>query len=120
MIKLTSNICPLCKKELLSIGNTIQCPELICLTPLQDGGLYLTHYQIEIATPELIEHALIPPYAVETYASDCRTRIFKWDPSYSGNSYRIGHWIFVMETEQIHLDNPEKLIKRIQLLVPFS
>jgi hypothetical protein len=84
--------------------------------------LPITHYQVEIESSMggPVQHAVAPPYAIETYAKDWRTRIFKWDPGYSGSSLRIGHWVFIMESEQIHPDVPENLIRRIKLLVPFS
>lgn len=115
----TADKCPLCDKKLIYVRDIgFECPTDIIL----DRGDPITHYQIE--EPDtfgwVTEHLIIMPFALENSYKDNKTRVYKWDPWYVGNSVKVGNWIFVMESPQIHSDEPEKMLKRIRTLVPFA
>lgn len=111
--------CPLCGAGILPIvgAQWWQCPTTVTL---QSGTSPVTHYQVETVLNKVVQHILVPPFAVETYSDTWRTSIYRWEPCYSGNSYRLGNWVFIMEVERINPDEPEKLVKRIKTLVPFA
>lgn len=115
-MKFHVKICPLCGKDLVqfsSRGLSIsECLQKV-FVPVPPGEI--THYQVELNSHEnrIIQHILVPPYAIDTYANDWKSRIFKADEEKKG-------WEFVMETCQLHPDDPENLLQRIRRLVPFS
>lgn len=118
MIKFHINTCPLCGDPLHKIVNIgYQCGHTVTI-----GGHTMTHYQVELNSNVggPVQHVLVEPYALETYAKDWKTYVYRFDPDYKGNSQKLGSWVFIMESVQIHPDTPEKLLNRIKLLVPFS
>lgn len=119
--------CPLCQQELMSTGlsvNTIgptnseRVEEFMCRTRIKfDGKASLPHYEDR----EGKVYWYIPPYQI--ISSKDKTIVNKLDESNVGFSSRFTQpdfkHVFTVE-EAIKPDNPEKLIKRINLLTLFS
>lgn len=106
--------CPLCKKYLLEIGNDE--PDYICPTrvKLKEGDIRtFPHYEDRYDNKFVVW--VVPPFKVESTPEDKKSRIFKL----STKPDSTDTWQEILVTAEIHADSPEKLIKRVKILIPF-
>ena len=117
--------CPLCQQELLPLGLAVNTPtnpdmaqDYMCRTRIKfEGKASLAHYEQRDGNI----YWYLPPYQVISFKD--KTIVNKLDESNVGLSNRFTKpdftHVFTVE-EVIKPDNPEKLIKRINLLTLFS
>lgn len=113
---MTTKFCPLCKKVLLEIGDDPEDRDYICQTRINllgGEGLLgnVSHYEDRSDNQYIIWIAL--PYKITTSTKDHKSCI------YILNNITQLLWKEVATTSEIHPDTPERLAKRIKLLVPF-
>jgi hypothetical protein len=128
-----TKFCPLCKKVLLEIGGKDD-RDYICQTRVKlDGftGMYgsVPHYEDRADSRYIVWIAL--PYKITTTTEDHRSCIYMMrddeptedqgiNPKWMKDQRREPKWKEIATTSEIHPDTPERLAKRIKLLVPFT
>lgn len=107
-------VCPLCQEVLkfkkLSGVNVWDCPASVNVT-----GQPESHYKVEYDSKMCVQHVIIAPYGIDTYASDhaaVKSRIYKVD----ADSVK---WRFIKEVPKIDASNEEHLRNRIATFLPF-
>ncbi len=114
--KFPINTCPICGNDLFQSNYRgifiAECKQKVMI-PLPLANV--PHYQVETTSWNKIsiQHIVIPPYGIDTYDTDWKSRIFVIDTD-------DARWKFITETLQIHPDTPDNLIQRIKRLVILS
>lgn len=72
------------------------------------------HYEVVCSGSIIIQRVIIPPYLLQTFSDTSRTQIYAL-PKENTNKCSL-----IMEVPAVVPDEPEKLLKKIKLLIPFS
>lgn len=131
---MTTKFCPLCKKVLLEIvaddeEGSEDLTDYICQTRVnivnyRGARGNVSHYEKRAGDRFISWIAL--PYKIDTDAKDHQSSIYilrdpsTYDPFSSKEVSKYAEWTFVTTTSEIHPDTPERLAKRLKLLVPFT
>jgi len=111
-MKFQNNFCPLCAKSLrlrsVAGVNVYECPTTLPGLPAASNA---SHYIVEQDFKFEIQHMIVLPYSVDTYADATRSRIYK---------LADGKWRLLQEVPYLKADLEEKLLERIQKLLVFS
>lgn len=127
--------CPLCDKVLQVYYSSNQ-RRYFCSSPWEkymtsELPLWKTsHYSI-IIDPGITQRTYLDKYIIESTAGSGVSRIYTYDP-YPSTIYKTSQvgmtvidvddkdkWDFIMEIPMVTPENPEKLLKKIKLLLPF-
>ena len=123
-----TKFCPLCKKVLLEIGGRND-RDYICQTRVKIEGFEgprgnVPHYEQRSESSYIKWIAL--PYKIMTFTDkdeDRQSSIYllqKKTYNPTEEEMKEPMWKLIATTPEIHPDTPERLAKRIKLLVPFT
>ena len=106
------NICPICSKplKLRSVAGVqvYECPTTIqMLVPTNLSS----HYTVEKDSKFEIQHMIVLPYSIDTYANATKSRLYKLHDA---------RWRLLHEVSMIRPESEDKLLERIQKLLIFS
>lgn len=108
-MKFQTNICPLCNKSLrlrqVAGVKVFECPTVMKNLPLNSHN---SHYVVESDSLLEIQHMVVLPYSVDTYANSTGSRIYQLVDN---------KWKFVSATIFIHPAPENVLLGRIQKLL---
>lgn len=111
-MKFQYNTCPLCDKSLrlrsVAGVSVFECPMEI---PDLPANSHKSHYVVEKDSKFEIQHMIVLPYSIDTYADATRSRIYKLTD---------GKWRLLHEVPFLKADSEDKLLDRIQKLLVFS
>ncbi len=114
--------CPLCQQTLKlnylienSSDHGYICPKMEMLN-YDEGGTVISqyphsHYSVLYNGGYLVQHVIIPPYYLTTSSYTNNTMIY----AFANSANKL-----IMELPAITIQNPDKLLNRIKLLIPFS
>lgn len=104
-------ICPICNKplKLRSVAGVqvYECPSVIEIVPTN----LTSHYVVEKDSMFEIQHMIVLPYSIDTYANSAKSRLYKLQDQ---------RWKLLHEVSVIKPESEDKLLERIQKLLVFS
>lgn len=85
-----------------------ECPVILNDLPKNTNS---SHYVIEQDYKMEIQHMIVLPYSIDTYADSTKSRIYK---------VMENRWQLIHEVATIHPESQDKLLERLQKLLIFS
>lgn len=107
------NTCPLCDK-VCQLRKVAGVTFFSCPTQLTDFS-QKSHYKVEINNNTEVQHIIIYPYSIDSFADTAKSRVY-----HSAGSQNSPHkWKLVMEVPLIRAEHESKLLDRLNKLMTF-
>lgn len=107
------NTCPLCDKA-CQLSKVAGIAFFTCPTNSTDF-IQSSHYKVRIDSETEVQHILIYPYSIDSFANTSQSRVYYSSGLKNGRN----QWKFLMEVPLIRAEAEHKLLKRLNSLVIF-